>query len=92
MKFIVRCGAEDCPNFWGFAFDNRKDAVVFAKATCFGRPPYRKITTSTEGVECLVDCRGCTNPAFGCSTCPKPDEAFGVGQAERLNKYFQEDI
>lgn len=89
---IVKCGDENKPAAWGFVFDNREAAVIFSKATFFGKPNYRKISNTREDVMRLVDCRGCSNPGFGCSMCVKPDEFFEPDETVRLNEHFQENI
>ena len=73
---VVKCGDETNPSFWGFVFDNRQAAVLFYAWTWYGKPAYRKITNTYEGVTRLVDCRGCSNPGLGCNACVKPAEFF----------------
>lgn len=70
-KIIVKCGDEVAPNFWGFTFDNVKDASQFAGLTCFGRTGFRTLSTD-EDVKYLVDCCGCKEVGFGCCSCNKP--------------------
>ncbi len=89
-KIIVKCGDEQDPALWGFVFNNRENAAYFAATTCFGKMGFRTLSADDECVKYLVDCRGCSDPGLGCSTCVKPDER--LERDERLNEHFQEDI
>lgn len=76
--FIVKCGDETNPSFWGFVFDNRPAAVLFYANTWHGKPAYRKITNTFDGVTRFVDCRGCGDPGPGCHACVKPAQVFDL--------------